>query len=214
MAMGFLNERSSLQTDPIRNFRYVVKFLPIDASGAPKFSATLGFSNIDGLQMTTEPIPYREGGYNTTLHMIPGQTQFSPVSMQRGVTLGSSQHWNWLAKTFNVDSFPSGSGSNVTPTTNFRCNVRISVLAHPVPLQSGMDNGDALNNEGNKKVAMRFRLRNAWPTSIQYSPLNAGDSGLLVEGMTLVHEGLAVDWASDANSYLSMWGDDTATKKN
>jgi phage tail-like protein len=42
---------------------------------------------------------------------------------------------------------------------------------------------------------MRFEVYNAWPTSVAYSDLNAGDNALFVEQMTLVHEGFDVNWA-------------------
>jgi len=50
------------------------------------------------------------------------------------------------------------------------------------------------------RVMLRFRLYNAWPTSIAYSDLNAGDNALQVEQMTLVHEGLDMKWAGDGDN--------------
>jgi len=47
---------------------------------------------------------------------------------------------------------------------------------------------------------MRFTVFNAWPTSIAYSDLNAGDNALFVEQMTLVHEGFDVTWAPDLST--------------
>jgi phage tail-like protein len=46
-------------------------------------------------------------------------------------------------------------------------------------------------------TAVRFKVYNAWPTSVAYSDLNAGDNALFVEQMTLVHEGFDVNWAPD-----------------
>jgi phage tail-like protein len=39
---------------------------------------------------------------------------------------------------------------------------------------------------------MRFNLLNAWPSKITLSPMQAGGTDVLVEEVTLVHEGLAV----------------------
>jgi hypothetical protein len=44
---------------------------------------------------------------------------------------------------------------------------------------------------------MRFKVYNAWITSVAYSDLNAGDNALFVEQMVLVHEGFDVKWADD-----------------
>jgi phage tail-like protein len=43
---------------------------------------------------------------------------------------------------------------------------------------------------------MRIEVYNAWPTAVAYSDLNAGDNALLVEQMTLVHEGFNINFAS------------------
>jgi phage tail-like protein len=47
---------------------------------------------------------------------------------------------------------------------------------------------------------MRFQVYNTWPTSVAYSDLNAGDNAILVEQLTLVHEGFDIKWATDENT--------------
>jgi hypothetical protein len=44
---------------------------------------------------------------------------------------------------------------------------------------------------------MRFRVYNAWIANLGYSNLDAGQSTLMVEEMTLVHEGFDVIMAND-----------------
>ena len=127
-----INNRSNLATDPIRNFRFLVIFKPFDPNNLNLTSSTsgvpIGFTSVSGLSVTTDSIPYREGGYNTTVHQIPGQTTFAPISFQRGVTLGSNQNWEWMRKLFRT---VQASGSTTT-LTNFRCDVEIQVLSHPI----------------------------------------------------------------------------------
>ena len=77
---------------------------------------------------------------------------------------------------------------------NFRCDLEIQVLNHPVP-SSGADVGGGATAPTDE-VAMRFKVYNAWPTTVAYSDLNAGDNALYVEQMTLVHEGFDLNWAS------------------
>jgi len=43
---------------------------------------------------------------------------------------------------------------------------------------------------------MRFKVYNAWITNIGYSNLDAGGNTLMVEEMTLVHEGFDVSFAT------------------
>jgi phage tail-like protein len=195
----YLNQRSHAASDPIRNFRFIVKFIPPDdgLQRAVKFSPTLGFMAVSGLALATEAIPYREGGFNTTVHYLPGQQSFAPVTLQRGVNIGSDQHWRWFQQLFDVGY--GKTDDQATLTGNFRCSVDISVLAHPQPL---VYNQDAINDD---PVVQRFGLMNAWITNISYSDLNAADSGVLVEQITLVHEGLSIRWPGKPSIAQKTW---------
>ncbi len=192
-----INQRGAITSDPIRNFRFLVKFLPLTASTLT-FAPTIGFTSVSGLAISTESIPYREGGYNTTVHQIPGQTTFSPVTFQRGVTIGSNQNWNWMRRLFQT---VAGGSQNFNQTDGFRTDVEIHVLNHPVPYSGGANGFGNSQTEtdaaGDDLVVAKFRLYNAWPTTVAYSDLNAGDNALFVEQMTLVHEGLDMKWASN-----------------
>jgi phage tail-like protein len=219
-----INNRSTIATDPLRNFRFLVRFIPQTTSitststgtanditsWAKKLgTATFGFTSVSGMAVSTESIPYREGGYNTTVHQIPGQTSFAPISMQRGVLLGSSQNYNWMRQLFQT---VQGSTTRGLPE-NFRCDIEIDVLSHPVAstgkqstaIGANQSNGtsansvDAYDTGGTQEdhVAMRFKVYNAWISALAYSDLNAGDNAILVEQMSIVHEGFDIRWASD-----------------
>jgi len=194
--MAIVNSRSTLATDPIRNFRFLVSFQPQD-TGNTSFgnsTVTMGFTSVSGLAVTTDSIPYREGGYNTTVHQIPGQTSFTPLTLQRGVMLGTSQNWNWMKQLFAT---VQANGSTLSTGKNFRCDLEIQVLQHPVP-SAGADvtSGSGTAATVTDEVAMRFKVYNAWPTTVAYSDLNAGDNALYVEQMALVHEGFDLNWGS------------------
>ena len=183
-----INNRSNLKTDPIRNFRFLVDFKPHDSKNTWKDSVTMGFTSVSGLSVTTDSIPYREGGYNTTVHQIPGQTTFSPISLQRGVILGTKQNWEWMRQLFATVQ----GGSRTVQGASFRADLEIRVLSHPIPGQ-GITTGSISADD---HVAMRFKVYNAWVTSVAYSDLNAGDNAIFVEQVTLVHEGFDVNWAT------------------
>jgi len=192
-----INNRSQLTTDPIRNFRFLVTFKPHDTAGSPWYTedVTLGFTSVSGLSVTTDSIPYREGGYNTTVHQIPGQTTFAPITLQRGVILNTKQNWEWMRTLFAT---VQGGAKNVQGKS-FRCDLEIAVLSHPIPGSAG-DN--VINPAGGDSttadhVAMRFNVYNAWITAVSYSDLNAGDNAIFVEQATLVHEGFDVNWAEN-----------------
>lgn len=193
-----INNRSTLETDPIRNFRFLVTFIPLDANSGNWLKnqpVTVGFTSVSGLSVNTDSIPYREGGYNTTVHQIPGQSTFAPITLQRGVVLGTDQHWKWMRELFSTVQ----GGGTTSQTNNFRADVEIEVLSHPIP-GSGGSNTPLTTKNYKDHVAMRFRVYNAWPTSVAYSDLNAGDNALFVEQITLVHEGFDTSWATDLTS--------------
>lgn len=197
-----INNRSTLETDPIRNFRFLVTFKPLNNSDATWLPAaggkvTVGFTSVSGLSVTTDSIPYREGGYNTTVHQIPGQSSFSPLTLQRGVVLGTKQHWEWMRQLFATVQGGTGKASQ---KTNFRCDIEIAVLSHPIA-GSGANNATTGNSTSyDDHVAIRFLVYNAWVTSVAYSDLNAGDNAILVEQVSLVHEGFDVNWAPDLST--------------
>lgn len=188
-----LNNRSTLATDPIRNFRFLVTFLPQDqtqdwAKGLK--GITFGFTSVTGMAVTTDAIPYREGGYNTTVHQIPGQSSFAPLQLQRGVQLGSRQNWDWMQQLFQT---VQGSATR-SSASNFRCDIIIDVLSHPVA--SIATAPASVTGTQDDHVSMRFKVYNAWITSLAYSDLSAGDNAILVEQMSLVHEGWTSSWAT------------------
>ena len=194
-----INNRSTLETDPIRNFRFLVTFKPLPGGNAgggswfqPSPKVVIGFTSVSGLSVNTDSIPYREGGYNTTVHQIPGQTTFSPITLQRGVVLGTSQHWDWMRKLFATIQ----GGTTSRQGENFRADIDIAVLTHPIA-GSGGNNEELTIDNYDDHVSARFQVYNAWPTSVAYSDLNAADNALFVEQITLVHEGFDMTWGTD-----------------
>lgn len=201
-----LNSRGSLYTDPVRNFRFLVSFYPTvypksvskDEYYSPawKPSGRFGFSSVSGLSFNVNVQTIREGGYNTTVHQVPTRVDFSAVQFDRGVALGTSQNWDWMRMLLRV----ARGKANRPQKALFRSDVEIAVFSHPVPYSNGGTSYGGSRPEdrnivSDDFVAMRFRLYNAWPSSVVYSDLNAGDNALLVERMTLVHEGLDLVWA-------------------
>lgn len=199
-----INNRSNLATDPLRNFRFLVTFTPHDGTSP---GTHIGFTSVSGLSITTESIPYREGGYNTSVHQIPGQSSFSPITLQRGVVLGTNQNWNWMKRLYRVVNANSGDSNSQGGVADFRSDVQIRVLAHPMAgSATGFQDGSSLSENfasENDLVALRFKVYNAWPTALAFSDLNAGDNALLVEQMTLVHEGFDMRWGNGTTDGLT-----------
>jgi phage tail-like protein len=197
------DSRSRLETDPIRNFKFIVKFMagvdassngpttpPVDGTrGNAGPTATLGFMSVAGLSVATEPIPYREGGDNTTPRKLPGQSNFSDITLTRGVVIGSSRNWKWFQRIFHalqgrgLATYSSNvGGADTSPF--FRFDTEIHVLDHPTN-----------SPVGTSPSKLRFKVYNCWPSSLAYSDLDAGGNAVLIEQMTLTHEGWEMRWA-------------------
>lgn len=192
--MAFNNTLSTLLTDPVRNFKFIVTFKPHvnDGKWGTNFGK-MGFVSVSGLSVSTEPISYREGGYNTNTHQIPGQSAFSPITMAKGVMLGQPEHSLWMKRLFSVltPSATSGVGAN------FRCDLDIQVLSHPNPAAfDGSEGTGGPKDPVDQHTSLRFHVYNAWITSLTYGNLDAGGSSLMVEDLTIVHEGFDVSYAT------------------
>ena len=163
-----------LATDPLRNFKFIVTINPPSGAAIP-----IGFMSVSGLNITVDVIAYREGGYNTTTQKMPGQADFSPITLSRGVAVGNTQDIDWLSQLFTV---MQGAGST-TPGTDFRRTIDIQILDHPVTSASVPIKG-------------WFRVYNAWPTSVAWSDLDAGANQLFISQLVLAHEGFDYSLAS------------------
>ena len=194
---------STLATDPLRSFRFRATFsAAADAVFDDRIKTgttggwTGGFTNISGLQTNVQSIQYREGGYNTTVHQMPGMTTFTPVTFTRGVIVGNDQAITWMRGLFSA---ASNLGLNNPSVTNkgFRLNINIYVNQHPTT--------DDLSTS-NDADQMVFRLHNAWITGLSYTDLDATNGAILFETMQVVHEGISVGFTSADGSLVNGYG--------
>jgi len=209
MATNLSTYNSSLPTDPLRTFRFKATFTVAGKDGVfdqrivnatnqtamPVKGVSTGwvggFSTISGLAITTQNIPYREGGFNTTVHQIPGMTTFQPITFTRGVIFGNDQAITWMRGMFAA---AAGTGLNPGGTgatgAGFRVNIKVEVNNHPN------------TNVASDYPQMRFDIYNAWITSLSYSDFDATNGALMFETMQLVHEGINVSFTDSSGNAL------------
>lgn len=172
----YLEQKPSLAhitTDPLRNFKFHVAFhLGNSSLSNAKRRNQIGFMSISGLSITTDVVVYRQGGMNTTTQKMPGQSDFAPLTLSRGLICGDADIYDWLKQIFRV---MQGSGGN-DGSYDFRTILDIYLLDHPVTAQR------ATYKAG-------WRVYNAWPTSIAFGDLDAGANGVELQQITLAHEG-------------------------
>jgi phage tail-like protein len=201
-AYNALRTNGSISTDPIRNFKFVVqinKSITDPKFGAPPQGQALirmGFMNMSGLAQTTTVIPYREGGNNTTERKLPGQTSFGDVTLANGMTFGGHQPWSWTRQIFSVNG---GEGIN-NGNREFRTDVDIYVLHHP---QTDVSSTNTSPARTPTRGALKFKLYRAWISGLAFSELDAGGNAVMVQQMTLTHEGFELNFASSHLGYYN-----------
>jgi phage tail-like protein len=180
------NSLSTVPTDPLRNFKFQVDITP---HGGSVISA--GFMTVQGLSANIDVIPYREGGMNVTTQKMPGQADFNPITLSRGVIVGSGKtnllEINWIAQLFTV---MQGAGTT-GPNSDFRATIDIQILEHPI------------TNSTSANVQALFRVYNAWPTAVAYADLDAGANQLFISQLSLAHEGFTPVLAGGVGSDAS-----------
>lgn len=176
------DSRSSINTDPLRNFKFQVKFdNPHLTSVSPQF----GFMSVDGLSVTTDVISYRQGGHNSTTQKLPGQSDFAPITLSKGV-VASKDDAGMLAWLNDIFVAIQGTGSN-DGSKNFRSTVTIYLMQHPT-------------STPNARVMAAWQIYRAWPTAIAMGSLDAGANGVLMNQISLAHEGWTMKLATSVTS--------------
>jgi len=187
-------------TDPVRNFKFQVTInatgnLQTQTAGLDK----IGFAVVSGLSVQNEMVGYREGGMNTHPHKFIGQSDFAPITFSRGVFSGQDQLYKWQQF---LHAWNQGSGTGTVGSTstanNYRCDILVKVFDHPVSAGSystpGATDGVA-PSPGNARLA--FKLFDCFPAAYSLSDLDASGSGIMVQQLTVHHEGFVVAWNSE-----------------
>lgn len=166
---------ANIQSDPLRNFKFHVVIH--DGQGHVLGSSNpvkpqMGFMSVSGLSVTTDVVVYRQGGMNTTTQKMPGQSDFAPITLSRGLICGDANIYSWLQQIFVT---MQGTGSQ-TGDQDFRRIIDIFIIDHPV-------------NTPVATFKAGWRIHNAWITSCAWGDLDAGANGVELQQLTLAHEG-------------------------
>ena len=147
--------------DPYKNFKFRVKW-------DGRYVA--GVSKVGALTRTTEPIEHREGGDPSTVRVSPGQTKYSDITLERGVT-HDTEFEKWANKVWNY-----GSGVEVS-LQDFRKDILIDVF-----------------NEAGQKV-LSYKVYRCWPSEYTALPeLDASANAVAIQSLTLKNEGWERDY--------------------
>ena len=194
------------RTDPLRNFKFQVQITPSGAlANFSKDLGKIGFTNMSGLSVTNDLLSYREGGMNTHTHKMVGLSDFSAVSFVRGVFADGDQLWKWQQFIHSWESGVPGGSTGINEQGDYRCDIVVKVYDHPTTSNTYTYSGGgnlSTNDEKPGKVKLAMKLFNCWPGVFSLGGLSAGDSGIMVQELTVHHEGLVLAWnAADAAKY-------------
>jgi phage tail-like protein len=73
------------RVDPYRNFSFLVEIDGITQAG---------FADCSGFGASTDPIEYREGGFENTVRKLPGLTKYTNITLKWGLT-DSRELYDW-----------------------------------------------------------------------------------------------------------------------
>lgn len=191
-----------LVTDPLRSFKFNVNIPITTTNSNQQGMIRLGFMSVSGLGISIEPLTYREGGDNVTTRKMPGQADFNPITLSRGLFPADDDNWLWMQTLFTA---MYGGGANHIPSAtsviggspDFRTVVYINVLQHPNTTAAAPGAGPQYNwgyPNQNRIVQASFKLYSAWISSLAYSDLDAGGNAVGIEQMSLNYEGFDMQW--------------------
>lgn len=126
-------------------------------------------TNVSGLTRTTEVVSFRAGGQPRSPYKIPGQTDYSPITLQRGITTDVTFE-QWANKMWY---YPNSAqlGQEVS-LADFRKDIQIELY----------------NQAG--QLVIRYNVYNCWPSSYTALPdLDSESNVVALASLTLEHEG-------------------------
>ena len=124
-----------------------------------------GFNKVTGLDKKTGVRKYRDGGDNSTYHKGPGITEYSAITLERGMS-EDADFLNWSEEISNLDGNLENDGRG-----GFRRNLSIVLQDHA----------------GNE--VKRWNIYEAFATEYSFDDLDAHSEDNLIERIVIEHEG-------------------------
>lgn len=126
-----------------------------------------GIDQVSPLSRATEVVAHREGGNPSQEHLSPGLTRYAPIVLSRGRTQDVAFE-AWANKVWTLGA---ALGSEVS-LADFRKDVII----------------DLYNEAG--QLVLAWQVYRCWPSDyVALGALDAGDSAVVIESLTLQNEG-------------------------
>lgn len=161
MANGFV--KNAHRIDPYKNYKFRVKW---------DGKTVLGVSKVGALKRTTQVVPYRSGGENSSDHKSPGRTSYDGLTLERGIT-HDLEFEAW------ADKVHPYAGDTAMDLANYKKELVLEVL----------------NEKGH--VALRYFLHDCWVSEFTAVPaLDANANAIAVEMIKIEMNG----WERDKST--------------
>jgi phage tail-like protein len=86
-----------IRDDPYASYNFQVIVTNVSDDGV---AVSGSFSEVSGLEVSQDPILYRNGSEDIRQRKIPGLKKFTDITLKRGVT-GHVGFWNWVVEALN-----------------------------------------------------------------------------------------------------------------
>lgn len=163
---------------PVTKFRFSVTSWGFDAS----------FSQVSGLKEEIEVVDMRDGTDPLQVRKIPGLRQGGEATFVKGVISKPSQLVEWFRMTKKLEP-------------GFRKDIKIEVRGRDGPQTSDGHSRPAYGAFENLPIPRAITLRDAWPSAYEMGDLDANESDVALESLTVVFENMLV---SDRNTAPSL----------
>jgi len=146
---------------PYPNYRFRVKWLG---------KYVVGVTRVSGLARSTQVIRHRDGADASTIRLAPGQTEYAPIMLERGVSY-DYEFLQWANKSFDFANSNTAAGMT-TSLGDFRRSFSIEVY----------------NEAGQKVIA--YNVYDAWVSEFAAgSELDGLGNAIVIENITVQHQG-------------------------
>lgn len=156
--------------DPYKNFKFRIKW-------DGKYVA--GVSKVSGLVRTTQVVKHRSGGDPSTPRVSPGQSEYEPITLERGVTHDVAFE-QWANKVWDYANSTKGddNSNQIVSLKDFRKDIIIE-----------------LYNEAGQKV-IAYNVYRCWVSEFNAMPeLDALGNAVAIQSIKLENEG----WERDTS---------------
>ena len=142
------------RSDPVTSFHFYVDL----GQGSPAV-----FTECSALEITTDVLPYAEGGLNDHEHRLPGRTKVGDITLKEGLAVPTGQRnffWDWYL--------------DVVKGKITRRNISIIVCD-----QTGQE-------------IQRWNLIGAYPIKWVGPAFQAANNTMAIQSLTLTHSGIDI----------------------